>query len=132
MRMPPAVSPAARGFTVVELLVVLAAIGLLLSVAAPRYVQHLDHAREVALREDLFQMREAIDKFYGDQQRYPATLGELVTRRYLRQVPEDPLTGRVDSWVTQATPASAAPAGVVDVRSGAAGTAQDGSAYASW
>jgi|SRR4051812_37652984 general secretion pathway protein G len=130
--MPRTVSPVTRGFTVVELLVVLAAIGLLLAVAAPRYVQHLDHAREVALRQDLFQMREAIDKFYGDQQRYPATLGELVTRRYLRQLPEDPLTGSVDSWVTQATPASAAPAGVVDVHSGAAGVAQDGSAYASW
>ena len=130
--MPRTVSPVTRGFTVVELLVVLAAIGLLLAVAAPRYVQHLDRAREVALRQDLFQMREAIDKFYGDQQRYPATLGELVTRRYLRQVPEDPLTGSVDSWVTQATPASATPAGVVDVHSGAVGVAQDGSAYASW
>lgn len=129
-----------RGFTVIELLVVLAAIALLLSVAAPRYLQHLDRAREVALRHDLQQLRDAIDKFYGDQARYPASLDELVTKRYLRSVPVDPVTERSDSWVLLA-PANPTPTGgqgagvagaVFDVRSGAKGTAQDGSAYASW
>lgn len=119
------------GFTVIELLVVLAAIGLLLAVAAPRYVQHLDTAREVSLKQDLRAMRDAIDKFYSDQSRYPATLDELVDRRYLRAVPADPMTQRGDSWVL--VPPSGKPAGLVfDVRSGAKGLARDGTAYASW
>ena len=122
---------AARGFTVIELLVVLAAIALLLSVAAPRYVQHLDTARDVALKENLHQMRDAIDKFYADQARYPATLDELVTRRYLRRLPADPVTQRSDSWVIVA-PGNNAAGAVFDVRSGAQGQARDGSAYATW
>jgi general secretion pathway protein G len=119
------------GFTVVELLVVLASIALLLAVAAPRYVQHLDTARDVALKESLHQMRDAIDKFYADNTRYPASLNELVVRRYLRQVPEDPVTQRLDSWVVVAPPSTQAGA-VADVRSGAKGQARDGSPYASW
>ena len=120
-----------RGFTVIELLVVLAAIGLLLAVAAPRYVQHLDNARDVALKKDLHELRDAIDKFDGDQGRYPAALDELVTRRYLRALPVDPVTQRSDTWVIVA-PASQGGAGVYDVRSGAKGQAADGSAYATW
>jgi general secretion pathway protein G len=121
------------GFTIIELLVVLAAIALLLSVAAPRYVQHLDHAREVALKLNLRQMRDAIDKFYTDQSRYPATLEELVERKYLRAVPEDPLTQRSDTWVSVPPKvASGEGSGVFDVHSGASERAEDGSSYASW
>jgi general secretion pathway protein G len=120
-----------RGFTVIELLVVLAVIGLLLSVAAPRYVQHVETAREVALKQDLQQMRLAIDKFYADQSRYPAALDELVSKRYLRAIPEDPLTGSAQSWVPVAADQSGVPA-VSDVHSGAKGQARDGSAYAAW
>ena len=120
-----------RGFTIIELLVVLAVIGLLLSIAAPRYVQHVDNAREVVLKQDLQQMRLAIDKFYADQSRYPATLDELVTKRYLRAIPEDPLTGTTTSWTTASPDRSAAPA-VFDVHSGANGQARDGSIYAVW
>lgn len=120
-----------RGFTVIELLVVLAVIGLLLSVAAPRYVQHVETAREVALKHDLQQMRIAIDKFYADQSRYPMALDELVSKRYLRAIPEDPLTGTAQSWVTVAPDPSGASA-VYDVRSGAKGQAHDGSLYATW
>lgn len=122
-----------RGFTIVELLVVLAAIALLLSIAAPRYIQHLDTAREVALRQDLYQLRDAIDKFRGDQARYPATLDELVVRHYLRAVPEDPLTQSVSTWIL-VPPAGGdgASGGVFDVRSGAKGQARDGTAYAAW
>jgi general secretion pathway protein G len=121
------------GFTIVELLVVLAAIALLLSIAAPRYVQHLDHARDVALKLNLRQMRDAIDKFYSDQSRYPATLAELVERKYLRAVPEDPVTRRTDTWVSVPPKVvSGEGAGVFDVRSGALEKAQDGSTYASW
>ena len=116
------------GFTVIELLVVLAAIALLLAVAAPRYVQHLDRAREVTLKTSLHALREAIDKFQADQSRAPASLAELVQRGYLRRVPLDPITERDDSWALQA----GAGGDIADVRSGAAGTARDGSAYASW
>lgn len=119
------------GFTVIELLVVLAAIGLLLSVAAPRYVQHLHQAREVALRETLHRVRDAIDKFYGDQARYPVNLDELVARRYLRALPQDPITDRADSWLIVA-PNGQAGGPVFDLRSGAKGPARDGTAYASW
>jgi len=120
-----------RGFTIVELLVVLAAIALLLSVATPRYLQHLDTARDTVLRQNLRQMREAIDKFYADQARYPANLDELVLRRYLRGVPVDPVTDRSDTWVT-VDPGKAASGGVFDVHSGAPGKGRDGSPYASW
>jgi general secretion pathway protein G len=122
----------ARGFTVIELLVVLAAIALLLAVAAPRYVAHLDHAREVALRQNLHGLRDAIDKFYGDQGRYPANLEELVLKRYLRALPEDPVTQRTDSWVLLGPNGQPGSGAVFDVRSGAPGKALDGSAYASW
>lgn len=118
------------GFTVLELLVVLAAIGLLLAVAMPRYVAHVDHAREVALRHDLRAIREAIDKFNADQLRYPVSLDELVAKRYLRAIPPDPMTERSDTWVIKTPPSG--DKGVLDVASGAPGRAGDGSAYASW
>jgi general secretion pathway protein G len=121
----------AWGFTVIELLVVLAAIGLLLAVAAPRYSQHVDQAREVALKQDLRALRDAIDKFYADQARYPATLDELVVKRYLRGLPVDPITERTDSWLILA-PTGQASGAIFDIRSGAKGTARDGSAYATW
>lgn len=121
----------ALGFTVIELLVVLAAIGLLLAVAAPRYSQHVDQAREVALKHDLRALRDAIDKFYADQARYPATLDELVVKRYLRGLPVDPITERTDSWLILA-PTGQASGAIFDIRSGAKGTARDGSAYATW
>ena len=120
-----------RGFTVVELLVVLAVIAVLASVAAPRYLRHLSQAQEVALRQSLVTMREAIDHFHADQGRYPASLQELVAQRYLRALPVDPLTARSDSWVL-VSPASRQPGQLADVRSGAEGQAADGTPYAAW
>ena len=119
------------GFTIIELMVVLACIGLLLSIAAPRYVQHIDHAREVTLRQDLRQLRVAIDQFKADQMRYPQTLDELVTRGYLRGVPVDPITGSAETWHLDPAPGEGAGT-VADLHSGATGVAQDGSSYASW
>ncbi|MCK6432459.1 MAG: prepilin-type N-terminal cleavage/methylation domain-containing protein [Burkholderiaceae bacterium] len=118
-----------RGYTIIELLVVLAAIALLLSVAAPRYVRHLDTAREVALKRNLQVLRDSIDRFHADHERYPSGLGELVQRRYIRALPEDPLTSRHDTWVV--VPASGN-AGIYDVRSGATGRASDGSEFGAW
>ena len=119
------------GFTIIELMVVLACIGLLLSIAAPRYVQHVDYAREVTLRQDLQQLRLAIDQFKADQTRYPQTLDELVTRGYLRSVPVDPITGSAETWHLDPAP-GAGEGTVADVHSGATGVAQDGGSYASW
>lgn len=119
------------GFTVIELLVVLAAIGLLLAVALPRYVQHVDSAREVTLKHNLRALREAIDMYYADRGRYPESLQELVVARYLREVPDDPIAKRGDRWRTIA-PAEGVAGRVYDVRSSAAGKAGDGSDYADW
>lgn len=119
------------GFTLIELLVVMAVIGLLLSLAAPRYFGSVDLAREAALRQDLSVMRDAIDKHFADTGRYPSSLEELASRRYLRRVPVDPITESADSWVV-VPPADTALGAVYDVSSGAPGTARDGSAYASW
>jgi general secretion pathway protein G len=121
-----------RGFTVIELLVVLAVMALLLAIAAPRYAQHVDAAREAALRQDLAALRDAIDKYAADQGHYPATLADLATRHYLRAVPVDPFTERSDTWQAQGPASGDASSGVADVHSGAPGQARDGTSYASW
>lgn len=120
----------ASGFTLIELLVVMAALGLLLAISVPRYVEHVDRAREVVLRQNLASLRDSIDKFYADRGRYPAALQELVQGRYLRQLPLDPISDRTDTWVL--VPPAGATTGVFDVHSGAPGTGRDGSPYASW
>jgi len=89
-----------RGFTLVELLVVLAILALLLTIVSPRYIHHVDRARETTLRSQLRVMREAIDKFEGDQGRLPPSLQELVDRNYLKSIPLDPVTDRSDTWIT--------------------------------
>src|SRR6188472_1835633 len=94
----------ARGFTLIELLVVLAALALLLGLAVPRYIEHVDRARETVLRQNLAALRDAIDKFNADRGRYPADLAELARERYLREVPRDPVTDRSDTWVVAPPP----------------------------
>lgn len=117
------------GFTLVELLVVMAIIGLLASIAAPRYFQHLDQSREAVLRQQLAGVRDAIDKYYGVHERYPANLQALVDERYLRSIPVDPLTDRDDTWqVVQ----DGRQGGVFDIHSGAEGAGSNGKSYASW
>ncbi|HMW53254.1 MAG TPA: prepilin-type N-terminal cleavage/methylation domain-containing protein [Zoogloea sp.] len=116
-----------KGFTLVELLVVMAIVAMLLSIAAPRYFGHLARAREAALAETLAVTRDAIDKFNGDVGRYPRDLDELVTGRYLRALPLDPLTERRDDWILVAPPDGGE--GVSDLHSSAQGTARDGRAF---
>lgn len=119
------------GFTLVELMVVLAIIALLLSIVAPRYIGRVARAEETVLRENLLVMRDAIDKHYADAGRYPEQLDELVAKRYLRSIPVDPVTQSSTTWVA-VPPADPEKGGVYDVRSGAQGAGPSGKPYAEW
>ncbi len=120
-----------QGFTLLELLVVMAIIATLLTLAVPRYFLSLERSKEAVLRQDLASLRESIDRFYGDTGRYPRTLAELVDRHYLRAVPVDPIARASDKWVVLVSD-DPDDAGVKDVRSGAEGKGQDGVPYAAW
>jgi general secretion pathway protein G len=127
-----------QGFTLIELIVVLAIIALLVSIVAPRYVHSVDNAREASLQTSLNTMRDAIDKYTADKGRYPASLEALVDAGYMRKIPTDPITGRSDSW--QMLPPAEddvlrtpeGDPGMADVRSGAQGEGQDGVPYDQW
>lgn len=122
-----------HGFTLIELIVVLAIIALLVSIAMPRYNRTVDAARDASLRTSLNVMRDAIDKFAADKNRYPDSLDELIQLGYLRQVPVDPITGQRASWQMLPPPADGLLKGqVADVRSGAHGNGLDGTPYNSW
>ena len=124
------------GFTLIELMIVLALISVLAAMGVVNYRNGVQHAQESVLRTDLFRMRDAIDQYYADKNKYPATLETLVTDGYMRRIPEDPITHSADTWQTE--PAEADPAnptaepGIYNVKSGAQGTALDGSSYADW
>lgn len=132
-RTPPPARKPRRGFTLIELIVVLAIIALLASIVAPRYFNSVERAREATLRSSLVTMRDAIDKFAGDQGRYPESLDELVDKHYLRSLPVDPVTDSRETWTAVPPPEdSIYPGGMADVRSGAPGKGLDGSAYQDW
>lgn len=120
-----------HGFTLIELLVVMAIIATLLTLAVPRYFHSTERAKEAVLKQNLAQMRDSIDKYYGDRGRYPDSLEDLVSRRYLRKLPPDPITDSSTTWLI-IPPDEAGRGSVFDVRSGAPGTALDGSAYDKW
>lgn len=119
------------GFTLIELLVSLAIVALLLSLVVPRYFGSLARADEAVLRENLYLMRDAIDKHFGDTGRYPGSLDELASKKYLRFVPEDPFTHSQSTWVL-VPPADPEQGSVYDVRSGAKGVGRDGKPYEQW
>ena len=119
------------GFTLIELLVVMAIIALLLTIAIPRYLHSTDRAKEAVLKEDLAQMRDAIDKYHGDRGRYPEALDDLVTAKYLRRIPPDPITETSVTWVS-VPPQPGEQGRVFDVKSGAPGTALDGTNFGDW
>lgn len=119
-----------RAFTLIELLVVLAIVATLLTLVVPRYFGQADKARETVLHQNLAALRDSIDRFRADQGRYPQSLDELVQKRYLREVPMDPVAQSRATWTTE-PPADGTP-GVYNVRSGAKGKAKDGTDYSSW
>jgi general secretion pathway protein G len=123
---------ALRAFTLVELIIVLAILALLLTIAVPRYFAHIERTKEATLKQDLAVMRDAIDKFHGDRGRYPESLEELVTLRYMRSVPVDPITDSMGTWKVLPPPDSDAKGSVYDVKSGADGAGVDGKPFADW
>jgi general secretion pathway protein G len=124
------------GFTLIEVLVVITLIVVLASMGMASYTNSVQRSREAVLKEDLFRMRDAIDQYYADKNKYPQSLADLVTDKYLREIPKDPITNSADTWTTvpaEADPANpAAEPGVYDVKSGSEGTSLDGTKYADW
>jgi general secretion pathway protein G len=126
----------ADGFTLIELLIVMALIVVLSSVALVGYQNSVVRAREATLMDDLYKLREAIDQYYADKQKWPAALQDLVTDGYVRRIPEDPMTNSAETW--QTVPAEADPAnptaepGIFDVKSGSDKTSLDGKPYSEW
>jgi general secretion pathway protein G len=123
------------GFTLIELMIVLSIMGILITIAEPSLKQTIIRARESVLKEDLFQMREAIDQYYSDNGKYPGQLADLINaedraKSYLRAIPRDPFTG-ADDWITVA-PEEGSEGGVFDVHSASPLLGLDGSAYNTW
>lgn len=120
-----------QGFTLVELLVVMAIIALLLTIAVPRYFNSVEKSKETVLHENLSLTRQALDKFYGDNGKYPNTLEDLVSKKYLRSLPTDPITGSAATWII-IPPENPDSGAVYDIRSGAPGNGRDGTAFKDW
>jgi general secretion pathway protein G len=118
-----------HGFTMVELLVVMTAIALLIGIVAPRYLRHVQHAREVVLRTNLREIRGAIDGYHADRGVHPARLADLVDAHYLRKIPDDPVTERADTWILVRKSAGGSIESISDVRSGAVGNTPDGISF---
>jgi len=125
-----------RGFTIIELMVVISIILILVSIAVPIYNQSILRAKEAVLRQDLFAMRQSIDQYTMDKAKAPQALADLVQAGYLREIPKDPFTDSRDTWqvvqedvlqsIDQNEP------GLTDVKSGSTLTGTDGTAYNTW
>lgn len=125
----PAFRARRAGFTLIELLFVITIIGILATIAVPMYHNSIIRAKEATLKDDLYHMRDAIDKYYADNGEYPPSLTALVDKKYIRAVPEDPFTGSKDAWITiQAEEGH----GVFDVKSGSDLIGRNGTAYNEW
>lgn len=127
---------ASSGFTLIELMIVMALIVILAGIGLAIYTNSVTRAKEAVLKEDLYRMRDAIDQYHADKNRYPSSLDALVTEKYLRAIPVDPFTNSADTW--QTVPAEPDPLnpsiepGIFDVRSGSDQIALDGTRYSEW
>ena len=120
-----------KGFTLIELLVVLGIIALMLTLAVPRYFPSIDRSKEVILADNLRNMRSVIDQYYGDTGRYPDSLDQLVEKKYLRQLPIDPITESSTTWIT-VPPEDSSKGNVYNIKSGAPGNDRSGKPYLDW
>jgi len=124
------------GFTLVELMIVMAIIVILIGIAVPYYQKSVLRARESVLRKNLFTLRQVIDEYAYDRQKAPQSLNDLVSDGYLRSVPVDPMTGNNQSWQVimedPNTSASQNEPGIFDVRSGSDKVSLDGTKYGDW
>ena len=129
-----------KGFTLVELLVVMAILGILVAIAVPQLQKAPIRAKEATLREDLFTFRSCLDQYYADKGHYPDTLQTLVTDKYFRKIPIDPFTKSADTWQlvmeepdsSDTASQSQDPPGIIDVKSGSKQPSLDGSLYNTW
>jgi general secretion pathway protein G len=119
------------GFTLIELLVVLAIVALLLTLAVPRFFPSIDRAKETILADNLRNTRTVIEQYYSDTGRYPDSLDQLVEKKYLRQLPLDPISESSTSWIV-VPPEEGAKGGVAGVKSGAPGNDRSGKPYLDW
>ena len=125
----------ARGFTLMEIVIVMTVISILLAVAIPIYMTHIKRAKEVVLRTNLDEMRRAIDKYTVDKEKAPSSLADLVSAGYLRKIPDDPLTRSAETWRTEMETETTSPdvaPGIKDVHSGAEGSDTEGKPYAEY
>ena len=125
-----------RGFTLIELMVVISIIIILLSLAMPNYTKSILHAQEAALRDDLHTLRSVIDQYTLDKQKAPVSLQDLVDAGYIKQLPMDPFTKSRETWVpvtddSLMSPDQTAP-GIIDVHSGSDLVSTEGTAYSTW
>lgn len=125
-----------KGFTLIEMIIVITLVTILVSIAVPLYTRHLLHAREAVLKEDLYSMRNAIDQYTQDKNKAPQDLSDLVSAGYLHALPKDPFTNSSETWqpvqedvmmaLDQTQP------GITDVHSGSSATSSEGTAYSTW
>jgi len=125
-----------RGFTLLELMIVMVIIGLLAAIAVPSYVQSVRKAKEAVLKEDLHTMRSAIDSYTVDKEKAPQSLQDLVESSYLKSMPKDPITNRTDTWMPHQSDSMTSldqiEPGIDDVHSGSQEVSSDGSLYSTW
>ena len=134
--MAPIIGTGKRGFTLIELMIVMSLIVILAGIGLAVHANSQTRAREAVLKENLFRMRDAIDQYYADKNAYPSSLDALVTDKYLRAIPQDPFTGSETTWQTvmsELDPANpSAQPGIYDVKSGSDRVSIDGTPYSDW